>query len=170
MLRRICYIFLILSVCTNLAFTQKKDPAMKPTFHIKGNGVGYILLNGVIVTFEGLNPKKPDEWRKKVHISLNRLNKEADLARIQNKIDEPFFTRYRRILLVLKLVMLKGKDDKDTILNSYIVQEVNKFDIKTKMKEHELVMGIGSVAGAVAEELLSLKKYLDQQKEYKEKK
>ena len=143
---------------------------MKPTFHIKGNGVGYILLNGVIVTFEGLNPQKPDEWRKKVHISLNRLNKEASLAKTQEKIDEPFFTRYRRILLVLKLVMLKGKEKGDTILNSFIVQEVNKFDIKTKMKEHELVKGIGSVAGAVAEELLSLKKYLDKQKNQTNKK
>jgi len=169
MLYKIFYILLIFTVCANLTFTQKKDPAMKSTFHIKGNGVGYILLNGVIVTFEGLNPQEPDEWRKKVHTSLNRLNKEAVLARTQQKIDEPFFTRYRRILLVLKLVMLKGKDEKDTILNSYIVQEVNKFDIKTKMKEHEIVKGIGSVAGAVAEELLSLKKYLDEKKEQKNK-
>ena len=91
MLRRIFFALLILSICSNLTFPQKKDPAMKPTFHLKGNGVGYILLNGVIVTFEGLNPQKPDEWRKKVHISLNRLNKEASLARTKQNIDEPFF-------------------------------------------------------------------------------
>lgn len=136
---------------------------MKATFHIEGDGVGYLLLNGVITTFEVPVPKDPEELKKQFLSSLNRLLVEAQAARTQEKITAVFFERFKRVLLVLNLAILMEKDE-NRVLESFIIQEVNKFDTSRKMGKEERVIGIGSVAGAVAEELMSMKKYLDDQK------
>lgn len=156
MIRKICLLLICIIILTGAAPAQ-----MKATFHIEGDGVGYLLLNGVIVTFEHDKPLSPEAFQTMVLGSLNRLNKEADLALAQKHIDTHFFTRYKRIILVLRLVMVKIKGTEDTILDAAIIEEVNKFDSQAKMNKGDTVSGLGSVAGAVAEELLSMKKYLD---------
>ena len=140
---------------------------MRATFHIEGDGVGYLLLNGVIVTFEHDKPLSPEAFKTMVLDSLNRLNKEADMALAEKHIDQSFFTRYKRVLLVLRLVMVKVKGIEDTILDDTIIEEVNKFDSTAKLTQGDTIWGLGSVAGAVAEELLSMKKYLDDHGEKK---
>lgn len=161
MIRKTFFIGVICMVCLLLSGPLLSQ--MKATFHIEGDGVGYVLLNGVITTFEGPLPKTPEEGKKRFLTSLNRLMAEARTARSREKIDAAFFERYKRILLVLNLVILKEKNE-NQVLDSFIIQEVNQFDTSQKMGEGDMVMGIGSVAGAVAEELMSLKKYLDDQK------
>jgi len=135
---------------------------MKPTFTIEGDGVGYMLLNDVVQLFSGM--ATGDEFRGKVLQGLDRLFVEARLAREKKLIDASFLERYHRVLLVLKLVILKsdaGKGAADPIVDSLLVREMNRFDISEKPAEGTAFLGIGSVAGIVAEELLSLKKYLD---------
>ena len=156
MTRKTFLTWIFISILAGVTFAQ-----MRATFHIEGDGVGYLLLNGVIVTFEHDKPLPPETFKTRVLTSLNRLNKEGALALSQKHIDNHFFTRYKRILLVLRLVMVRTKEIEDTILDATIIEEVNKFDSQTKMTKGDTVWGLGSVAGAVAEELLSLKKYLD---------
>ena len=163
MTRKPYLIWIVIFILTGVTLAQ-----MKATFHIEGDGVGYLLLNGVIVTFEHDKPLSPEAFKTKVFASLNRLKKEADLALSQKHIDTHFFTRYKRILLVLRLVMIKDKGIEDTILDATIIEEVNKFDSQAKMNKGDTVGGLGSVAGAVAEELLSLKKYIDEMSNPKE--
>jgi len=138
----------------------------KATFSIEGDGIGYVLLNEVVKLFEEMAPAG-DAFRDKIMQGLNRLFGEVRVAREQKHIDKFFFERYDRILLVLKLVMLKadkGKEAADPILDAVIIREINNFDIPQKLSEGGSVQGIGSVAGDVATELLSLKKYLDKLK------
>jgi hypothetical protein len=161
MIRKTFFIGVICMVCLLLSGPLLSQ--MKATFHIEGDGVGYVLLNGVITTFEGPLPGTSEEVKKRFLTSLNRLMAEARIARSREKIDAAFFERFKRILLVLNLVILKEKNE-NQVLDSFIIQEVNQFHTSQKMGEEDMVMGIGSVAGAVAEELLSLKKYLDNQK------
>jgi hypothetical protein len=163
MKRKLNTVWLCILVLSGIGMAQ-----MRATFHIEGDGVGYLLLNGVIVTFEHDKPLSPEAFKTMVLDSLNRLNKEADLALEQKHIDQNFYTRYRRVLLVLRLVMVKAKGVEDTILDDTIIEEVNKFDSQAEMKKGDPVEGLGSVAGAVAEELLSLKRYLDEQAGKKE--
>jgi hypothetical protein len=136
---------------------------MKPTFAIEGDGVGYVLLNDVVQLFSTM--ATGDEFRGKVLLGLDRSFVEARLAREKKLIDAAFLDRFHRVLLVLKLVILKsdaGKGVSDPIVDSLLVREMNRFDIAEKPAEGTAFSGIGSVAGFVAEELLSLKKYLDQ--------
>jgi len=139
---------------------------MKPTFTIEGDGVGYVLLNDVVKLFEGMAPAGGG-FRDQVMQGLDRLYGEARLARERKHVDRTFLERYHRVLLVLKLVILKsdaGKGSADPIVDALIVREVNLFDDPVKMSEGGAIQGIGSVAGTVATELLSLKKYLDELK------
>jgi len=141
-------------------------PQMKPTFQIQGDGVGYVLLNDVVVMFENLAPGIED-WRSKVFATMNGIYKESGLARKQGKIDDHFYERFERILQVIKLVLVTDKDVEDPLLDAMIIREVNKFSIPTKMTLGKRVQGMGSVAAALTEELLSLKKYLDDIKSQK---
>jgi len=154
-------------VCLLAALAAAHLPAQaKATFTIEGEGVGYVLLNDVVKLFEGMAPPG-DNFRDKIMQGLDRLYQEARLASEQKHVDAPFLERYNRVLLVLKLVILKsdaGKGTADPIVDSLIIREMNRFDVSEKLAEGTALQGIGSVAGSVAEELLSLKKYLDKLK------
>ncbi len=154
--------FILLGLLAALA-AAGLSAQMKPTFTIEGDGIGYLLLNDVVKLFEEMAPAGGD-FRAKVMQGLDRLFQEARLAREKKLIDAHFIERYHRVLLVLKLVLLKsdaGKGSVDPIVDALIVREVNQFDDPVKMSEGGAIQGIGSVAGTVATELLSLKKYLD---------
>lgn len=134
----------------------------KATFKITGNGVGYTLLNGVVLTFEDTGTLTKEEFKKHVDDALKGFAADARKAKAEGKIDAVFFERFQRVLRVIKLVIT---NDTERILNPLIVSEVNKFDIKEKMGPVDYkAIGIGNVAGALAGELLSLKKYLDEKK------
>jgi len=146
-----------------IVFAASGSAQTKSTIEIKGDGIGYVLLNDVINLFEEEAPSG-GRFQEKVSQGLDRLFREVRVAREQNQVDASFSERFNRILVVLKLVMLKserGKGGSDPILDAVIVRELNQFDDPVKMSERDVIQGIGTVAGTVATELLSLKKYLD---------
>jgi hypothetical protein len=149
-----------------ITFAASVSAQMKSTIEIKGDGVGYVLLNDVIKLFEEIAPSG-GSFQEKILQGLDRLFREVRVAREQKYVDASFFERYKRILVVLKLVILKserGKGGSDPILDTVIVREVNQFDDPVKMSEGDAIQGIGTVAGTVATELLSLKRHLDKVK------
>lgn len=144
---------------------NKKKQAMKPDldhplFKIKGDGVGYTLLNKVVFVFEGASKYPAAEFSEKIKQALVTFTRQAQKARQGEKIDKKFFDRFIRVLRVIGLVMANDKEH--ALMTPYIVDTVNQFHVKQKLpEEFDGPLGLGQIAGALAEELLSLKKYLD---------
>jgi len=150
----IILVLVLAFVSGGLLFPQKAP------FRIKGDGVGYTLLDEVILMFEGAMNLPPGEFAQKINTAVNRLAIEARKAKKENKIDDSFYKRYMRILRVIKLIMSHTKEA--PLFTALIEEEVNRFDIEKKVSFDESQgVGLGSVAGAISEELLSMKRYLD---------
>jgi hypothetical protein len=149
---------IIFSLCAVLLLPgQKKESHNQPfeNIQITGKQAGYILLNSVVVTFAELSKTGKGEEETIVR-ELNTWMIQARFAKDQNLIDDVFFKRYKRILAVIRLTIIKAANH---AFDHLIVQEINKFDIPQKMKGG--VYGLASVAGALAKEIQSLKGYLD---------
>ena len=154
----------------------------KATFRVKGDGIGYVLLDDFIVLFEDAATMSPETLHKKVTDAIARFISVAQKAVDEGKIDSLFFERYKRLLRVVRLIMI---DDPEGLLTPLIVSEALQFDTnekeKLKLKEkldhdnpHDKYgnrIGLRFIAAALAEEVLSLKNYLDKKaKTSKEKK
>jgi hypothetical protein len=128
---------------------------MKRTFKIQGDGPGYDLLrmlaDDVVQICESYQHfmEVSDKW-------IARAKK----AKNNGHIDDVFFERYKRLAIVLKLISIP---DKQGILTDLIIEEINKFGVDPLEKNFEF-RGLGSVAGKLTEEILSLKAYLDEKK------
>lgn len=132
--------------------TKGKKPKMKRTFDIPGDGPGYDLLrmlaDDVVEMFESFKHFNAvsDKW-----ITRAREAKDA------GQVDEAFFERYKRLAVVLKLLAVP---DEQGILTDLIIEEINKFGVDPLPETFEF-RGMGSVAGKLAEEIMSLRVYLD---------
>lgn len=134
---------------------ESGKPDMKRTFKIEGDGPGYDLLrmlaDDVVQICKSYQHfmEVSDKW-----ITL------AQKAKNNGHIDDVFFKRYKRLAIVLKLISIP---DKQGILTDLIIEEINKFGVDPLDKNFEF-RGLGSVAGKLTEEILSLKAYLDKKK------
>jgi len=127
---------------------------------------GYVLLDKIVAGFKTMAEKGSGGYEG-VNNLLEEAMAEAKAARAQGKIDAPFFSRYRRLLLVAKLAIVDSPYDREGILDEFIVREINSFvdDVTGERGSLEAKgdnkRGIGSVAGAMAEEIINLHIYLD---------
>ena len=143
-------------------------------FRVKGDGIGYVLLDDFIILFEDAGASSPEAFQKKVKDAIARLVSVAQKAVDEGKIDSLFFERYKRLLRVVRLIMM---EDPEGLLTQLIISEALQFDTneKEKLKFKEKLekdnayknygnkgIGLGFVAAALAEEVLSLKNYLDE--------
>lgn len=135
---------------------QKKEKGVFETLQITGKQAGYMLLNSIVVTFAELS-RTGQGSEEMILRELNSWMNQARLAKKKQLIDEEFFARYKRILVVIRLTIVKHANH---AFDRLIVQEINKFDIPRRVKGK--VEGLASVADALAQEVLSLKRYLDQ--------
>lgn len=131
---------------------------------------GYALLDSFVLMFM----KSAEECkggRESFEGAIQGLMAEAKKARSQNQINSLFFSKYRRLLMIVNLLII---EDPEGILKPLVEKEVLEFieDIegeKPEMKgEKKSRIGIGSVAGALANEVINLQIYLDS-KESREK-
>ena len=129
---------------------------MKRTFNIPGDGPGYDLLrmmsNDVTEIFKSF---------EHFNTVSNKWITQARAAKDKGQVDELFFERYKRLAVVLKLLAIPD-EQKVGILTDLIVEEINKFGVDPLPKTFEL-KGMSSVASKLAEEIMSLKSYLDKQ-------
>lgn len=118
--------------------------------------VGEALLDNVVsrLSQPGISG---NEKREDIKSHLSHLWGEAKKARDKGQIDQIYYTRYKRILVVIMLNVIT--DEKNIIINSLIFEEINKFDIPA-IDDTQNLAGIGSIAKTLSEEIASLKKYL----------
>jgi hypothetical protein len=142
------------------------DGAMAPSAK---DEAGYVLLDKIITGFKTMAEEGSGGYES-VNNLLQEAMAEAKAARAQGKVDALFFSRYRRLLLVAKLAIVDIPYDREGILDEFIVRETNSFidDVTgergTLEATGENKRGIGSIAGAMAEEIINLHIYLDGQK------
>ncbi len=128
--------------------------------------VGYVLLDKFVTGFKQMAEKGSGGYDV-VNALLQESMAEAKAARAQGKIEAPFYRRYTRILLVAKLAIVDTPYDKEGILDHFIAGEINAFiedvtgESGTVDPKGQGKRGIGSIAGAMAEEILYLHAYLD---------
>ena len=106
---------------------------------------------------------------EEVNTLLQKKMAELKKARAEKQIDPVFYKRYKRILVVLKLTILDTSYDPEGILDSLISNELKAFIVDVTGADEQLPppehRGIGTVAGALFEEILNLYIYLDGKKD-----
>ena len=125
--------------------------------------VGGALLDGIARVFHemAVGPTGSKEDRQKqIEDYLISSMGEARKAKDQKQIDAVFFSRYQRLLGIIKLMMAP---DPGGILVPVIDQEVKRF-VTEVLGEEFKGMGsgaIGQVANAIADEMVNLRLYMD---------
>jgi hypothetical protein len=152
-------IFLIVFTCLFcVSLTAGPAAGGEFNFEVKGEGVGYTLLNDIVDLFKNLSASGKG-GQNHIETHLNKWWWDAKKARSSKLIDEKFYNRYKNLLEVITLcVFLPQKDN--PIIESLINEGISKFDIP-KAEDDQNVAGLSSIARALSEEILSLKKYLD---------
>lgn len=132
----------------------------KIKYPFEGEGAGYRLLNEVITPM----PKdiKRENAEKSIRDVRNRILDETIKAKEMGEIDEYFFNSF---MLVMKVAALNGSrvklQERDKMLELMLLEHINMLNCR-KGKKVEGIDGIGQkVNSAVVDEILLLKKYLD---------
>jgi hypothetical protein len=151
-------VFTLLCICLLcISLTAGAKPGDEFNFTVKGDGAGYTLLYQIVDTFQNLSASGKG-GRENLEHHLYKWWEDAKKARSENLVDQEFYSRYKRLLVVIVYCTLM--DEKNIILESLIQEEIGKFDIP-KRENNSKIQGLGSIASALSEEILSLKKYLD---------
>jgi hypothetical protein len=160
MLRKTTIIVSVLLLWTSLAQAKMDSNGGK-------DEAAYALLDKLVLSFKDMAEK--GAGGEAVSDALNEMMASAKKAEVQGQIDPVFFRRFKRILIILKLAITA---DKEGILEPVIEREIEEFvkDIFGETgadvnKNGKPVIGIGQIAGAVAEEILNLRIYLDTKEE-----
>jgi hypothetical protein len=152
----IIIIYLIL-FCPILKASVKSNPVEE--------NAGYALLDTVFVTFKELAEMR-ESVMEKTNKALGTMMNDAKDAREQNQIDDVFFKRFRRILLVLKIVIIPVEKDDAGIMAPFYFGEINEFieDIEGEKYDVQKAGGheaINKLSQAVSHEIIDLRLYLD---------
>jgi len=91
---------------------------------------------------------------------------DAKNAKARNQIDDVFFKRFHRILLVLKIVITPVERDESDIMGPLHFREINQFiedieGIKYDVKEAGSSEAIDMFSKAISHEIINLRLYLD---------
>jgi len=150
-------IICLILFCPILSALGLSDPAEE--------NAGYALLDTVFVTFKELAEMR-EPVMEKTNKALAGMMRDANSAKSQNKIDDVFFKRFHRILVVLKIVITPVEKDEDTIMGPYYFREINEFieDIEGEKYDVQKAGGheaINKLSQAISHEIIDLRLYLD---------
>ncbi|MBM3297834.1 MAG: hypothetical protein FJY83_09595 [Candidatus Aminicenantes bacterium] len=124
---------------------------------------GSVLLDKLTGTFKHL-AETGAGGREALQKSMQALITEARAARAQNQVDAVFFFKFNRLMTVIQLAIV---EDPQGILAPLIDREVGAFVEEVTGESVVLSgaegkrVGIGTIAGALADEILNLKVYLE---------
>jgi hypothetical protein len=154
----------LMILCVNLKAVDLSDPSEE--------NAGYALLDTVFVTFKELAEMR-EPVMEKTNKALTDMMKEAKNAKAQNQIDDVFFKRFNRILLVLKIVITPVEKDDSGIMGPLYFGELNQFIEDIEGEKYDVQKAGSSEAidmfsKAVSHEIIDLRLYLDT-KEQREK-
>jgi len=154
----IVYLFLF---CPFLRASRISDPAEE--------SAGYALLDTVFVAFKELAEMR-EPVMEKTQEALTGMMQDAKNARAQNQIDDVFFKRFHRILLVLNIVITPVEKDESAIMGPFYKRsffgEINQFieDIEGEKYDVQKAGGpeaINKLSQAISHEVINLRIYLD---------
>lgn len=148
MARKISLLVFLGFFCMNLSAAEKD---------------GYVLLDKVVMTFQEM-AESGSGGKDKVDNALEAIMADAKKAKAQGSIDPVFFKRFHRLLMILKLAVVESPEG---ILGPLVERELSEFveDVKGEKLEIKGTKGIGTIAGATAEEIINLHLYLDNRKD-----
>ncbi len=121
--------------------------------------VGYALIEAIGQTFHEM-AMSGTGGVDKVNQAVQKFMADARLAKDESRIDGVFFTRYARILAIIKIAVAP---DPEGILVPMFDDELRRF-VREVLGEDYRGSGpqaIGQVANAIADELINLHLYLD---------
>jgi hypothetical protein len=147
----------LIFLCPILKASGLSDPAEE--------NAGYALLDTVFVTFKELAEMKGPVMEKTNKALISMMN-DAKKAKSQNQIDDVFFKRFYRILLVIKIVITPVEKGKDDVMGPFYFDEINEFieDIEGEKYDVKKTKGreaINKLSQAVSHEIINLRLYLD---------
>lgn len=144
----------------------------KIKYPIKGEGVGYMILNEILTPIDkdSEHKDKKDEIRK----IRNRLITLAETAKARGELDDVFVERLIRLSIVFYLnglrVEAEQKGKKDMVLDILMREQVEKLVTWEKVKkEYGDAVTRKTMSAILVEELLSLKQHLDDKAKEKSK-
>jgi hypothetical protein len=142
--KRVLGIFLMLALCLGLS-AQEKD--------------GRALIDKLNLMYKTMADKGTG-GETEVVPGLEALWAEAKKAREQNAIDPAFFRRYQRVLTVLRLMVMPGKQG---VLSPVMQREIGSFveDVNGMAIEISRKEAIGEAVSAVVNEIMNLYLYDD---------
>jgi len=122
--------------------------------------VGYALLDAYASFFHDMAVSGSGGYAK-VSPAFRKFLADATQARQNNQIDQVFFTRYKRMLMVTELTMIPSEEliwdvieqELARFVKDILGEEFNGPDLKSSK--------IGLLATALSEEILNLHLYLD---------
>ena len=122
---------------------------------------GYVLLDRVLVLFRNL-ARSGSGGREAVEKGLEDIMTDAVQAKTKSQIDSAYFRRFNRLLAIMKLAITS---DAKGILKSHIDRMTLDFveDISGQAPAlgKDGSVGLGALAAALADEIVSLRIYLD---------
>ena len=150
-------IIVLMFFCPLLKASVNSDP--------KEENAGYALLDTVFVTFKELAEMRGPVLEKTSKALASMMN-DANKARTQNQIDDVFFKRFHRILVVLNIVITPVEKDDSNIMGPFYFDEINRFieDIEGEKYDVRKAMGreaINKLSQAISHEIIELRLYLD---------
>lgn len=162
MARKILVFIMILLLSVSLTNTLwAANPRDKIKYPFKGEGAGYVLLNWLITPME--KNMKPAKTKLSIREMRSKLMKDAISAKVQGKIDAVFFDGFKRLLVVVTLnVLRKQLDYEDAVLEYHLLEELNKFMSRKKAAPAKKAVIEEGISAAFVDEVLRLKKYLDE--------
>jgi hypothetical protein len=118
---------------------------------------GYVLLDKMVTQFDRMAHASPGLGAE-ISSALDEMMALAKKAQAEKRIDETFFRRYTRVLMVMRLVIM---DDPQGILVPLAEQQFSAFVKDTTGASGEGKPAVAELAKAIAQELDNLKSYLD---------
>jgi len=157
MITLLLIVLFLMILCANLKAIGLSDPTEE--------NAGYALLDTVFFTFKELAEMK-ESVMEKTRKALAAMMHDANNAKAQNQIDDVFFKRFHRILVVLNIVITPVEKDKSNIMGPYYFREINEFieDIEGEKYDVQKAGGheaINKLSQAISHEVIELRLYLD---------
>jgi hypothetical protein len=121
---------------------------------------GYALLDKMVAQFDQLAAGS-GATGEEISKALNEMMALAKKAQAEKRIDETFYRRYTRVLLVMRLVVIDHKEDPERILLPLAERELAAFVKDVTGAEADNKTLPTELSKAIVQEVDGLKRYLD---------
>jgi hypothetical protein len=154
----ICILIFLFLFCLDLTPSFGSDNSAEES-------AGYALLDSLVVAFKELAEMR-EAVIERTENALVSMMREARNAKAQGQIDDAFFKRFHRILMIIKCVITPVPKDDAGIMKPLYFGAINDFieDIEgepfglEKVEEYE---AINKLTEAISHEIINLRLYLD---------